>query len=166
MNNLKCVRFKKIKFTVKSSIDIFIILRLFSNFCCSKKILSSRNISNLAQYLLILQEFTCYNFFPNKSSKLQTILKLFLQSILPIWQITPQPQADWIDFNFNQVFNSLQKQFKILKNNNYHVGNHLLTTRLAVLNHKITVEDLNMSLDSFEDKYKKQMLQSNLPLLA
>ena len=45
-----------------------------------------------------------------------------------------QPQADWIDINVNQVFNSSQKHFKIAKSNTYPVGNNLLSTRLSILN--------------------------------
>jgi hypothetical protein len=69
-----------------------------------------------------------------------------------------QPQADWIDINVYQVFNSRREHFKIMKNNTYLVGNNLLATRLSVLNDKISLEDLNLSLDSFKVKYKKTLL--------
>ena len=71
---------------------------------------------------------------------------------------THLPQADWIDINFNQVFTSCQSHFRTIKNNNYNVGNNLLSTRLAILNGKVLLEDLNLSLDSFKVKYKKLML--------
>ena len=71
---------------------------------------------------------------------------------------TQQPTADWIDLNFDQVFNSRSKNFKIIKNNNFLVGNNLISSRLAILNNKVELEDLNLSLDSFKIKYKKLML--------
>jgi hypothetical protein len=69
-----------------------------------------------------------------------------------------QPHRDWIEINFNQVFTSRQSHFRIIKNNTYNVGNNLLSTRLAILNGKVLLEDLNLSLDSFKVKYKKIML--------
>ena len=71
---------------------------------------------------------------------------------------TQQPTADWIDLNFDQVFNSRSKNFKIIKNNNFLVGNNLISSRLTILNNKVELEDLNLSLDSFKIKYKKLML--------
>ena len=62
---------------------------------------------------------------------------------------------DWTDLNLNQTFNARQTQFKTTKWNNYNVGNNLLNTRLTQLNRKIPSINLNMSLDSFEIKYKK-----------
>ena len=69
-----------------------------------------------------------------------------------------QPQADWIDINVNQVFNSRNTKFRIIKNNTYMVGNNLLSSRLSTLNDKIELNDLNLSLDSFKIKYKKILL--------
>ena len=69
-----------------------------------------------------------------------------------------QPQADWIDINVNQVFNSRNTKFRIIKNNTYMVGNNLLSSRLSILNDKIELNDLNLSLDSFKIKYKKILL--------
>ena len=69
-----------------------------------------------------------------------------------------QPQADWIDINVYQIFNPRRKHFKIMKNNTYLIGNNLLATRLSVLNDKVSLEDLNLSLDSFKVKYKKTLL--------
>ena len=69
-----------------------------------------------------------------------------------------QPQADWIDININQVFNSRNTKFRIIKNKNYMVGNNLLWSRLTILNDKIELNDLNLSLDSFKIKYKKLLL--------
>ena len=68
------------------------------------------------------------------------------------------PQADWLDLNFNQILTSRQTSFKVIKSNNFLVGNNLITNRLATLNGKVDLKDLNLSLDSFKIKYKKEML--------
>jgi hypothetical protein len=41
------------------------------------------------------------------------------------------------------------------------IGNNLLSSRLAIMNNKIKLEDLNMSLDSFKVKYKQVFLKIN-----
>ena len=69
------------------------------------------------------------------------------------------PKADWIDLNFNQTFTSRQTKFKTIGNNNFKVGNNLLSNRLTVANDQIDLLDLNLSLNSFKVKYKKQMLK-------
>ena len=70
-----------------------------------------------------------------------------------------QPKADWLDLNFNQTFTSRQTKFKTIQNNNFKVGMNLLSNRLTVVNDQIDLNDLNLSLDSFKVKYKKQMLK-------
>ena len=71
---------------------------------------------------------------------------------------THQPQSDWIELNLNQILTSSQSHFRIIRNNKYIVGHNLLSTRLAVLNGKVSLEDLNLSLESFKVKYKKILL--------
>ena len=73
---------------------------------------------------------------------------------------TQSPEIDWIDLNFNQTFNSRQLHFNTIKTNNFIVGNNILNTRLTVLNTKIPLNDLNMSLESFKVKYKSIMLKN------
>jgi hypothetical protein len=68
------------------------------------------------------------------------------------------PQAEWLDLNIHQTFTTRQTKFKITKSNNYLVGNNILATRLSILNEKIALEDLNLSLDSFKVKYKQIFL--------
>ena len=70
-----------------------------------------------------------------------------------------QPSADWVDLNIQQILTSRQTEFNILKSNNFLVGNNLLATRLAILNNKICLADLNLSLDSYKVKYKKKFLK-------
>ena len=68
------------------------------------------------------------------------------------------PKDDWVDLNFNQILTSRQTKFKTLKSNNFKVGNNKLTTRFTALNGKVTLSDLNLSLDSFKCKYKNILL--------
>ena len=70
------------------------------------------------------------------------------------------PQADWMDLNFHQILTSRQTKFKISKGNKFLVGNNILATRLSILNNKVDLNDLNLSLDSFKVKYKKIFLCS------
>ena len=74
-------------------------------------------------------------------------------------------RADLIDLNFNQILTSHQPTFEILKTKIYKVGNRILFSRLTVVNNKIDLNDLNLSLDSFKIKYKKLMLLMPLDLL-
>ena len=68
------------------------------------------------------------------------------------------PQADWLDLNFNQIITSRQTSFKVIKTNNYLIGNNLIPNRLAIINGKVNLNDLNLSFDSFKVKYKAKML--------
>ena len=70
-----------------------------------------------------------------------------------------QPSADWVDLNIQQILTSRQTEFNILKSNNFLIGNNLLATRLAILNSKICLADLNLSLDTFKVKYKEKFLK-------
>ena len=72
---------------------------------------------------------------------------------------THQPQTDWIELNFNQILTSWQEHFKSIKNNNYIVGGNLLSTRLSVLNRKVLLDDLNLTLASYKVKYKQILLK-------
>ena len=73
---------------------------------------------------------------------------------------TQIPKMDWIDLNFNQTFNTRQIHFRTTKSNNHIIGNNILNTRLTVLNSKIPLIDLNLSLDSFKVKYKTILLSA------
>ena len=68
------------------------------------------------------------------------------------------PPMEWVDIHFKQTFNSRQSKFNIIKSNNFKVGNNILSNRLSVLNNKIILSDLNLSLDSFKCKYKLSLL--------
>ena len=75
------------------------------------------------------------------------------------------PKDDWVDLNFNQILTSRQTTWK---SNSYKVGNDKLISRLATLNGKITLSDLNLSLNNFKCKYKKLFLSpwSNIDPLS
>ena len=70
------------------------------------------------------------------------------------------PSMDWVELNFNQAITSRETNFNLLKSNKTKIGNNLLSTRLTILNKKVKLDDLNMSLDSFKIKYKKILLQA------
>ena len=63
-----------------------------------------------------------------------------------------------MDLNMHQTITSRQTKFKITKANKFLIGNNILTTRLSILNNKIELNDLNLSLDSFKVKYKQMLL--------
>ena len=63
-----------------------------------------------------------------------------------------------MDLNFNQILTSCQTTFKVIKANKYLVGNNIISNRLTILNDKVDLKDLNLSLDSFKVKYKLKML--------
>ena len=71
---------------------------------------------------------------------------------------TQIPKDDWIDLNFNQILTSHQTNFKTTRYNNFKIGNNKLISRLTVLDNKISLEDLNLSLANFKVKYKKIFL--------
>ena len=68
------------------------------------------------------------------------------------------PQADWVDLNSQQICTSPKTSFKIMKTNNNLIENTILSRRFATLNNKIDLNDLNLSLDTFNIKYKARML--------
>ena len=71
---------------------------------------------------------------------------------------TQIPKDDWIDLNFNQILTSRQTKFQTSKSNNFKIGNNKLISRLSILNNKINLDDLNLSLANFKVKYKKKLL--------
>ena len=68
------------------------------------------------------------------------------------------PEADWLMLNFDQVNTGRQSKFIIQKSNKLLVGLNILSNRLHVLNNKIPLEWLNLSIDSFKIQCKKQFL--------
>ena len=68
------------------------------------------------------------------------------------------PSFDWVDLNFKQTFTTRQTHFNIIRSNNYRVGNNILSNRFYILNNKISLKDLNLSLNGFKTKYKPLLL--------
>ena len=65
---------------------------------------------------------------------------------------------EWLELNFNQVFTSRQTKFITLKTNNRKVGLNALANRAFILNNKIPLEWINMSLNTFKVYCKKEFL--------
>ena len=68
---------------------------------------------------------------------------------------TQIPQMDWIELTFNQSITSRETLFNTVKTNRTKIGNNIITTRLTVINRKIKLEDLNLSINAFKFKYKQ-----------
>ena len=71
---------------------------------------------------------------------------------------THQPSLDWVELNENQTITSRETYFRCAKTNLTIIRNNLLSSRLAVLNKKVLLTDLNMSLDYFKVKYKQILM--------
>ena len=66
--------------------------------------------------------------------------------------------SDWVRLNFQQTLTSRQTNFIILKNNNYKIGNNLICNRLSLLNNKIPLKWLTLTLETFKMKCKAKFL--------
>ena len=65
---------------------------------------------------------------------------------------------EFVGVNFNQILTRLQTDFFLLKNNTFKVGINSVSNRLYLLNNKIPLEWLNLSLNTFKVKCKKLLL--------
>ena len=68
------------------------------------------------------------------------------------------PTLEWADLHLKQTFTSRQLQFRAVKKSDYKIGNNILANRLSVLNNKILLDDLNLSLNTYKCKYKQILL--------
>ena len=66
--------------------------------------------------------------------------------------------TEWVALNFNQTLTSRQTHFNTLKNNRKRVGLNALANRLYILNNRIPLTWLNLSLDTFKIHCKKEFL--------
>ena len=66
--------------------------------------------------------------------------------------------TEWIALNLNQTFTSRQTHFISLRNNRKRVGLNALANRLHILNNRIPLSWLNLSLNSFKVHCKKEFL--------
>jgi hypothetical protein len=69
-----------------------------------------------------------------------------------------QTTPEWIMLNFQQILTSRQLNFMISRNNNFKIGNNKLCNRLALLNNKIPLSWLALTLESFKIKCKERFL--------
>ena len=71
---------------------------------------------------------------------------------------TQTPKLEWVDLHFKQTLNPRHSFFNCSKDINYKIGNNILMSRLTILNRKVELADLNLSLESFKVKYKEILL--------
>ena len=87
------------------------------------------------------------------------ILLIFKHAILLHKLFNNQtPPLEWVDLHFMQTFTTRQTKFNLIKTGKYKVANNILSNRLTVLNNKIELADLNLSLNIFNHKYKQTLL--------
>ena len=65
---------------------------------------------------------------------------------------------DWIDMNYQQNFNTRNRKFHITDNSRLKIGINIMSNRLKVLNDKIDLDWLNLSLNSYKLKMKEIFL--------
>ena len=68
------------------------------------------------------------------------------------------PKLDWIDLNFQQSFNERDPNFRFYSTNNYRVGGNNICNRMSILNGKLPLSSVDMSLDSFKILCKQTLL--------
>ena len=66
---------------------------------------------------------------------------------------------EFVNLNFNQILTGRQTKFITLKSNFYKVGMNSLANRLQVINNKIPLNWLNMSVDTYKIKCKEIFLK-------
>ena len=67
-------------------------------------------------------------------------------------------EVEWLMLNDLQVLTSRQTKFVIQKGNNTKVGLNALANRLHIINNKIPLSWLNLSVDTFKVKCKSLLL--------
>ena len=68
---------------------------------------------------------------------------------------------DWIDMNTQQNFNTRNGKFHITDKSRLKIGINVICNRLKVLNNKINLDWLNLSLTSFKLKMKEMFLSND-----
>ena len=69
-----------------------------------------------------------------------------------------QPLKEWTHLNFQIIHTQRQTHFEVHRDNNYKIGNNVLTNRFACLNKKIPLDWLNKPLSGFKIECKKLFL--------
>jgi hypothetical protein len=65
-----------------------------------------------------------------------------------------EPPKDWLALNFNQVLPGRQTHFAAIKDQNFKIGNNILSNRLTTINNKIPLQWLNLSIDTSKSNAK------------
>ena len=71
---------------------------------------------------------------------------------------TSIPEKDWLDLNFKMIHTSRQTHFVITNSSNYKVGSNILSNRLSCINRKITLDMLNLPIETFKIRCKNMFL--------
>ena len=122
-------------------------------FCKSPKTIAEKPRSNV-----IVNQ--CSQNIQKSSRKLHDLLQTCNLAAQTIQSRSCRNYLDRIEFLINYIFTS-NTPFIIVLSNTYKLGNHKLATMLTVLNAKILLQDLNMSLESSKVKYKKTWILFN-----
>ena len=68
------------------------------------------------------------------------------------------PSIEWTHLNFQQILTSRQSLFKTMKNSKLKIGNNALANRLTLINNKIPLDWLNLTVSSYKVHCKKLFL--------
>ena len=68
------------------------------------------------------------------------------------------PKRDWLDLNFQMINTSRQIYFEIQNHSGYKIGNNILPNRFSCLNKKITLDMLNLPVETYKIKCKRMFL--------
>ena len=68
------------------------------------------------------------------------------------------PVTEWDLLNQNIIFTSRQTKFKTTKQNRLRLGMNTMSNRLWILNDKIPLDWLNLSLETFKIKMKSMFI--------
>ena len=115
--------------------------------------ISQRNPDPMDSFINIHHE--CKKALPNQIMEYKHSILLY-----KIYNLQT-PKLDWIDLNFNQLLSSREKFFNFVKSSHSKTGNNLLSSRLTVLNKKIKLQNLNMSIVPYKVICKNIFIQSN-----
>ena len=71
---------------------------------------------------------------------------------------TLQSSEDWVDLNWNQLFNNRSNKVRLFDTSNIRIGKNILSNRLTIMNNEIEFDWLNKSLNSYKLICKLQFL--------
>ena len=91
----------------------------------------------------------------NKSLTLNISLQLYRTINLQV------PTQDWVSLNLNAINTTRQTKFSTNRINRLKVGMNLLSNRLCIINNKIDLDWLSLSINSYKVKCKKLFLWWN-----